>query len=350
MQIENDIKLDFCDVLIKPKRSTAPSRSSVKLVKNYKFLHSAFCLEGIPIIAANLDTVGTIMMAKALSKLDMFTALHKYYTVEQLVRFYQDTSYPAYHAFYTIGLKDEDLTKLQEVSQRIAPQKITRICIDVANGYTAYFVDYVKKIRDLFPQSIIMAGNVATPEMVSELLISGKADIVKIGIGPGGFCTTRIKTGVGYPQLSAIIECADAAHGLNGHVCADGGCVEAGDVCKAFGAGADFVMLGTMLTGHDECEVDYTEDVEGNKAANFYGMSSEEANNKYNGGLSNYKAAEGRCAKVEYKGSVERTVQEITGGLRSACTLTGADSLKALPKCTTFVRVNRTHNTYFEKR
>lgn len=346
MQIENDIKLDFSDVLIKPKRSTAKSRSSVNLIRKYKFLNSHLQMECFPIIAANMDTVGTISMAKALNKENMLTALHKYYSSEKLLEFYR--SHDSRNSFYTIGIKDDDLNKLLKIKEEIYPKTIDMICIDIANGYTSFFVDYVKKVRNIFPNSIIMAGNVATPEMVSELLISGGADIIKIGIGPGSFCTTRIVTGCGYPQLSAIIECADAAHGLNGHVCADGGCSSPGDVAKAFGAGADFVMLGTMLSGHDECEVDYTEDANGEKKAKFYGMSSEEANYKYNGGLSNYKAPEGRCVEIKCKGPVSNMLQYISGGLRSTCTYIGADSLKSLPKCCTFVRVNRTHSKFFE--
>ena len=226
------------------------------------------------------------------------------------------------------------------------------ICLDVANGYSNAFVDFIREVRDCFPDVAIMAGNVATKEMVQEYLFAG-ADIVKVGIGPGSVCTTRKITGVGYPQLSAVIECADAAHGLGGHICADGGCKTSGDVAKAFGAGADFVMVGGLLAGHDECrgevftEVANLETGEECKVMRFHGMSSREAMEEHYGGVASHRAPEGKEVEVPYRGPVENTVQEILGGLRSACTYSGAKSLKDLSKCTTFVRVNRTHNTVF---
>jgi GMP reductase len=199
--------------------------------------------------------------------------------------------------------------------------------------------------------------------MTQQLILSG-ADIVKVGIGPGSVCTTRIKTGVGYPQLSAVMECADAAHGLGGLVMADGGCTCPGDVAKAFAAGADFVMLGGMLAGHDQGggqvitkvfqtnELEVTMDGEQFKRefkqfVQFYGMSSKAANEKHFGGLKDYRAAEGKEVLITYKGNVSGTVQDILGGLRSACTYVGASQLKHLSKCATFVRVNRQVNNIF---
>tara|TARA_R110002110_G_scaffold143724_4_gene332614 strand:- start:389 stop:1069 length:681 start_codon:yes stop_codon:yes gene_type:complete len=216
------------------------------------------------------------------------------------------------------------------------------LCIDVANGYSQRFATTVEQIREKYPELIIIAGNVVTGEMTEELILSG-ADIVKVGIGPGSVCTTRIKTGVGYPQLSAIIECADAAHGLGGHIIADGGCSSSGDVAKAFGAGADFVMLGGMLAGHDEGG---GEVVDGN--VQFYGMSSDTANIKHFGGLKDYRSSEGRTVRLPYKGAIKDTVQDILGGIRSACTYAGARKLKDLSKCTTFIRVNNQYNRIFE--
>lgn len=204
-------------------------------------------------------------------------------------------------------------------------------------------------MRDNFPDLVIIAGNVVTGDMTTELILKG-ADIVKCGIGPGSVCTTRIQTGVGYPQLSAIIECADAAHGLNGHIVADGGCTTTGDIAKAFGAGADFVMIGGMFAGHNEgggekiYEKDHSEPV----GIRFYGMSSDTANTKHFGGLKNYRASEGREIIVPYRNEIASTVQEILGGLRSCCTYVGSRTLKSLPKCTTFVRTNKTHNTIYE--
>lgn len=352
MRIDNEIKLDFDDVLIQPKRSSMPSRSKVELERSYTTLNSKQVIHGIPIIAANLDTVGTFAMAEALSKFGMFTSLHKFYSKEKLIKFYSE-EIASEHCFYTLGIGEEDIKKLKSVQSSV--KLINKIVVDVANGYTEFFQNKVKEIRELCPDSILVAGNVATPEMVQELLLSGAADIVKIGIGPGKFCTTRLVTGCGYPQLSAVIECADAAHGLGGHIIADGGCRYPGDVAKCFGAGADFVMLGGMFSGTDQCEGDWEEQYEitkdsvvtgkmVKKSLKAYGMSSKEAMEKHAGGVSSYRASEGRCIKVPYKGPVEDVVQQILGGLRSTCSYVGAVKLKDLCKCTTFIRCNKVHS------
>jgi GMP reductase len=322
------------------------TRSGVNIEKAYDYLHAPVQEAVIPIVAANMDTVGTMAMAEKLEPEGMQTCLHKYYSVDELVNFF--TEKPRLGTFYTLGIKEEDVEKLLDVDDSLPEIDecglgIHKMCIDVANGYQKVFVDHVKRIRDLFPDTIIMAGNVCTPEMVSELLISGGADIVKIGIGPGSVCSTRRITGCGYPQLSAIIECADAAHGIGGHICADGGCREAGDVVKAFAAGADFVMLGGMLAGTDECEGEWEYSVEEREqeqikiGLKFYGMSSEAAMNKHNGGMESYRASEGIVKSVPYKGPVENVLQEVAGGIRSACAYVGAPTLKDLPKCATFV-------------
>ena len=338
MRIDNDPKLDFDDVLIRPKRSEAPSRASVDLQREYRFLNSRANWCGIPIVASNMDTVGTMTMAEALGP-EMMTCLHKHYPEDRLIEFFKTKS-SAQSTLFTLGIKDDEFEKLKHVKARA---DVRFVCVDAANGYTKYFVERVKRIRETFADLTIMAGNVATPDMVQELLISGAADIVKIGIGPGSVCTTRLMTGVGYPQLSAIIECADAAHGLRGHVCADGGCRWPGDVVKALAAGADFVMLGGLLAGHDECEGEWV--VENGKRVEmtFYGMSSRRALETYSGGRRDYRACEGREIRVPYKGPVKETIQEITGGLRSACAYVGAKRLKDLSKCTTFVVCNRPH-------
>lgn len=337
MRIEEDVKLDFCDVLIKPKRSDSPSRYKVDLNCKYKFLNSEATWEGIPIFAANMATVGTFAMAKVLDEKSLLTCLHKHYPLESLLNNFSK------NYFYTIGIKDEDFEKLEIFSKSFRPSKI---CIDVANGYTKYFVNKCKIIRDKYPDAIIMAGNVCTSEMVQELLFAG-VDIVKIGIGPGAVCTTRVVTGCGYPQLSAILECADTAHGLKGHVCADGGCVSSGDIAKAFGAGADFVMLGSMLSGTDECEGNWSYNGLNKTHLEFYGMSSKTAMDNFHGGQSEYKASEGKKVSVPYKGPVNDVLNEILGGLRSTCTMVGTEKLQDLSKCTTFIKVNRTHNTFF---
>lgn len=344
MHIEEAVKLDFKDVLIRPRRSTLTSRSEVNISRKFTFHHSRACFSGIPIIAANMDATGTFEMAEALGKHGLSTALHKHYPAEQLVAFFlslQRDGLPASTAFYSMGITKSDYEKFASVHAK-CPGAIEYACIDVANGYTESFINFVKRIRANFPHLTIMAGNVVTGDMTEELILAG-ADIVKVGIGPGSVCTTRKMTGVGYPQLSAVIECADAAHGLGGQICADGGCVVPGDLAKAFGGGADFIMLGGMLSGHDECGGDLVER-DGKQYKRFYGMSSRTAMEKYAGGVAHYRASEGKEVLVEYRGPVDDTLQEILGGVRSACTYVGAHKLKELTKRTTFIRVTQQLN------
>ena len=322
MRIIDDTKLDFADVLISPKRSQLTSRKEAELTRKFTFKHSNDKWTGIPIVASNMDHTGTIAMCHVLMEYPMLTALCKF--VESSEWGWNE------NIMRTIGL-DNDL----EFS---TPKWI---CIDIANGYTERFFTYVDKVRTKHTDAIIVAGNVCTPEATEQIVLAG-ADIVKIGIGPGSVCTTRRMTGVGYPQLSCIIECADAAHGLGGHVMSDGGCTVPGDIAKAFGAGADFVMLGGMLAGHKECEGEVKNDT-----MTFYGMSSDDAQLKYYGEKKPHRAAEGKKVQVPYRGNVADTIQDILGGLRSACTYAGARNIKSLPKCTTFVKVNRQLNTVY---
>ena len=347
MRIENDIKLDFKDVLIRPKRSTLNSRNHVDIRREFRFHHTGATWKGFPLIAANMDVTGTMAMAGALGRLGALTALHKHYPEGQLAEFF--ASEAGAHAFYSLGVTDADLEKLAKVAARSA---LRFLCLDVANGYSEKFLDTVKRVRDAHPACVIMAGNVVTGDMTEALILAG-ADIVKIGIGPGSVCTTRRVTGVGYPQLSAIIECADAAHGLKGLVCADGGCTVPGDIAKAYGAGADFVMLGGMLAGHDECEGEIRYEERGGErvpvAMGFYGMSSQTAMKKYAGGVAKYRAAEGKSVETPYRGPVEGTMDEIMGGVRSCMTYIGATQLKEVPKRTTFVRVTAQTNDVFGK-
>ncbi|GAA4974976.1 GMP reductase [Algibacter aquimarinus] len=344
MRIEYDIRLGFKDVMIRPKRSTLKSRSEVDLERHFKFLHSPSTWSGIPIMAANMDTVGTFEMAKALSNKKLFTAIHKHYSIKDWETFISNasTGFENYVAVST-GISEKDSLKLASIIKLHPSLKF--ICIDVANGYSEHFADFVKHTRNLYPEKVIIAGNVVTGEMVEELLLSG-ADIVKVGIGPGSVCTTRIKTGVGYPQLSAIIECADAAHGLGGQIISDGGCTTPGDIAKAFGAGADFVMLGGMLAGHSESGGEVIEK-QGKPYRKFYGMSSSTAMEKHVGGVADYRASEGKTVEVPFKGDVENTLQDILGGLRSTCTYVGASLLKELTKRTTFIRVNEQENRVY---
>jgi GMP reductase len=345
MHIEHEVKLDYKDVLIRPKRSTLTSRSEVDITREFAFRHARVQYRGIPIIAANMDTIGTFEMAHALDRFGLSTALHKHYAVDQYAGFFVPLERKS-AAFYSMGITRADEEKFGQL-MRSAPGAVQCACVDVANGYHENFVTFVARLRSQYPQLVIMAGNVVTGEMTEELILSG-ADIVKVGIGPGSVCTTRSLTGVGYPQLSAVIECADAAHGLGGHICADGGCTTPGDVAKAFGGGADFVMLGGMLAGHDECGGELIER-DGAKLQRFYGMSSRTAMELHSGGVAEYRAAEGKEVLVPYRGEVARTVQEILGGVRSACTYVGARRLKELSKRTTFIRVTQQANEVFGK-
>ena len=373
MRIENEVLLDYNDVLVRPKRSTLKSRSEVSLERRTKFRNyeppfphntEDYHYDGVPIMAANMDGVGTMEMADVLATGKIFTCLVKTYTAEELIKyFYGDGLDRTDYVAMSIGTGESDYNKLEQVYAK-REDNLKYVCMDIANGYSDHFAQHVRKVRKNFPQLVIIAGNVVTREMTEELILAG-ADIVKVGIGPGSVCTTRIQTGVGYPQLSAVIECADAAHGLGGHIIADGGCTCPGDVAKAFAAGADFVMLGGMLAGHDEgggeiiTKIYKTDEViKTGEAFNevyrekqfvqFYGMSSDAANTKHFGGLKDYRSSEGREVLVPYRGEVARTIQNILGGIRSTCTYVGASTLKQLSKCTTFVRVNNQFNRTYE--
>ncbi|MED5561398.1 MAG: GMP reductase [Pseudomonadota bacterium] len=328
MLINEEIKLDYSDVLIRPKRSTMSSRGEVNLERTHKFLWSKKEWSGIPIMSANMDTVGTPSMHTVLSKHNMVTCPARHYLKNSTKEFRGKEANICWFG----GI--DEIDNLKKVQSGF-------IGLDVANGYTIRFVDAVKKLREKCPDATIAAGNVVTADMTQELVLAG-ADIVKVGIGPGSVCTTRIKTGIGYPQLSAVIECADAAHGLNAHIIADGGCVSSGDIVKAFAGGADFVMIGGMLAGHDECEGKVE-----NGFMEFYGMASESAMDKHDNHNS-YRGAEGKTVKIPHRGRVDDTIKDILSGIRSACTYVGANSLRTLSKCTTFVRVNNTHNTIYE--
>ena len=342
MLLENDLKLDFSNVLLRPKRSTAESRKDVNLWRSMKFRNSEGEFYGVPIMAANMDGVGTLEMAEVLCSNGMFTCLNKPISEEDLINhFSTDSKLPINYTAMTIGATKREEDKFASVYKK-TDERVKFLCIDVANGYTEYFSNFVYGMRSTYPNLTIIAGNVVTADMTQELIING-ADIVKVGIGPGSVCTTRIQTGVGYPQLSAVIECADAAHGLGAHVIADGGCSSPGDIAKAFGGGADFVMLGGMLAGHDQGGGEVIDNT-----VRFYGMSSETANDKHFGGLRDYRAAEGKEVKIPYKGDVKNTVQDILGSLRSTCTYIGAKRLKDIPKCATFIRCSDTHNRVYE--
>ena len=339
MRIEDDIKLDYSDVLIRPKRSTLTSRYDVDMNREFQFFHSKKKWTGVPIMASNMDTVGTPEMYKELFQHNMITCPARHYLngpSAELTAFRLRNDAGIYgHNLCMMGGID-DITTLTTHNL-----KWDFIGIDVANGYTISVIEAVKSLRYHVPDATIVVGNVVTADMTQELILAG-ADIIKVGVGPGSVCTTRLKTGIGYPQLSAVMECADAAHGLGGHIIADGGCTNSGDIVKAFAAGADFVMIGGMLAGHDECD-----GVVKDGMMQFYGMASESAMDRHNVPHREYRGVEGKTVSVPYKGPVKNTLIDILSGIRSACTYVGAKRLKSLSKCATFVRVNNTHNTIY---
>ena len=339
MKIEEDIKLDFNDVLIRPKRSTMSSRSEVNLERTFKFPNSGQEWTGVPVIAANMDTVGTYDVYKELSKHKIITAMHKFYSVED----YKEMDLNKEYFMVSTGINENDLIRLKEIVSAI---DVKFICIDVANGYMSKLCEFCSKVRELYPDKIIVAGNVVTREITEDLILRGKVDIVKCGIGPGSACLTRTQTGVGMPQLSAIMECSDAAHGVNGCIIGDGGITCPGDMSKAFCGGADFVMMGGQFAGHDENPGEVIEE-NGGKYKLFYGMSSDTAMKTHYGKMDKYRSSEGRTIKIKYKGKLEDTVLNYLGGVRSTCTYMNAQSIKNMGKCCTFVRVNRQLNTIY---
>jgi GMP reductase len=334
--ISSDVKLDFSDVLMVPKRSELGSRSEVSLERTITFKHSRKTWTGVPIVVANMDTTGTVEMARELEKYKMLTCLHKYHEVEDIP---EDLNVDYYAV--SVGISDKDFERLKRIMEARGP---SFICVDVANGYSVKFLDAVKRIRDEFPSATIIAGNVVTREMVEELILNAGVDIVKVGIGSGSVCTTRLQTGVGYPQFSAVLETADAAHGVGGMIMSDGGVQVPGDFAKAFGGGADFVMAGSMFAGFKESGGELIEREDGSKVKVFYGMSSASAMNKYSGGVAKYRSAEGKTVEVEYKGEVEGQVLNIMGGIRSTMTYLGARKFKHIAKCASFIRVNNQVN------
>ena len=344
MIIEDDIKLDYSDVLIRPKRSTLTSRFDVDMERTYTFYHSRKEWTGVPIMASNMDTTGTFEMHNELSTHGMITCIARHYNKSGLK--WNETDRKNKLCVMS-GISGTEISEIIGVATTFSD--IAFIGLDVANGYTINFVDSIKRLRNEIPNATIIAGNVVTADMTAELILAG-ADIVKVGVGPGSVCTTRIKTGIGYPQLSAVIECADAAHGVGGHIIADGGCNSSGDIVKAFAAGADFVMIGGMLAGHDECdgELIFEDDNPDPIGMNFYGMASKTAMDRHGHANREYRGEEGKTVTVPYRGAVRDTVVDILSGVRSGCTYVGANRLKDLTKCATFVKVNSTHNRVYE--
>ena len=345
MRLDNEVKLDYKDVLLKPKRSTLSSRRDVEMTRSFTFRNSKETYECCPIVASNMDGVGTFSMAKVIQEYKMMTTITKTTTLEQWREAVGNGIKLKYVSVCTgtgkLWDKDaEDYATMKQVLLSYPDVKF--ITIDVANGYHTNFSNFIYDVREEFPDKTIIAGNVVTAEMTEELIIQG-ADIVKVGIGPGSVCTTRTMAGVGVPQFSAVMECADAANGVGGHIMADGGCNMPGDIAKAFGGGAHFVMLGGMLAGHNESEVEVK-----NGKREFYGMSSDRAREVHGKRKDGYRGNEGRAVILPDRGPVKETIEDILGGVRSSCTYIGARRLKDIPKCASFVRCNQPLNTVFE--
>ena len=337
MKIIQDTKLDFSDVLIQPRNTSLRSRSEVSLEREFKFKHSEQIWKGVPLIASNMDTVGTIEMYHSLKNHNMLTCFHKF------LKEYPENDRNKY--IVSIGIRDKDFQKLESLYQ-ISPEKCNLVCVDVANGYMDSLLVFCQRVRELIPHCILIAGNVVTGDRTKELILEGKVDIVKVGIGNGSVCTTRLQTGCGMPQLSALLECGEAAHEVGGHILCDGGITCPGDAGKAFGAGSDFVMMGSMLAGHEESGGDLIK--ENDKLYKiFYGMSSTEAMNKHYGGVNEYRSSEGKCVKIEYKGPVENTIKNLLGGLRSTCTYVNAKDIKDLHHNVVFYKVNNIVNKIY---
>jgi GMP reductase len=346
MRIDYNIHLDYSDVLLKPKRSTLSSRRDVDIYREFKFRNSGKSLRYTPIMASNMDGVGTFSMAKVLQEFKMMTVIRKHYTYDEWKSAVADGLRLKYVSVCTGtgAIWDENSSDYQTMKRVLQSfPDIPFITIDVANAYHEQFVDFVQRIRSEYPDKVIIAGNVVSPEMTEELIING-ADVVKIGIGPGSVCTTRTQTGVGVPQFSAIVECADAANGVDGHIIADGGCTQPGDVAKALAAGAHFVMLGGMLAGHDESEFELRD---GKRV--FYGMSSQSAFDAHGARKDGYRGTEGKTVVLADRGPVRDTVEQILGGVRSTCTYIGARRIKDMPKCAHFVRVNNVINRVYDR-
>ncbi len=350
MRIEAEIKLDYKDVLLRPKRSTLTSRKDVDLTRTFKFYHSPKVWTGVPIMTANMASCGTFDMARTLAPHQIITTFHKYYDVSDYVEFFKDFSQPDY-VMYTLGTREEDFEKLHQMIKSDLMKNFSFVCLDIPNGYLEHFLKKIAEVRALLPEHILVAGNVVTNEISEEIILSG-ADIVKVGIGPGSACTTRRMTGVGYPQLSAVIECADAVHGIAndqgyGLVIADGGQQYPSCVAKAFCAGADFNMYGSMFSGYDQSGGELVE-VDGKKYKEYFGSSSNKALQKFYGKKEKHRSSEGREVLMPYKGDIGNYIQDLFGALRSTGTYIGARSLKEFCKRATFVRVNSQLTNYLE--
>ncbi|XP_015747921.1 PREDICTED: GMP reductase 1-like [Acropora digitifera] len=305
--LDHSVRLDFKDVLIRPKRSTIRSRADVDLSRHFHFKYAKKTLpeDVIPIISANMDTIGTFEMAIALSQHKLLTAIHKHYSVEEWLVFGKDHPDVLPYVIASCGMMEDDIIRLRQVLDGCPA--VPAICLDVANGYSEHFVEFVKTVREKFPDHIIMVCHC-------------RALIAHLQSIRGHFVAFLCSLMIVYFLLD----------------------------WRSFvlGAGADFVMLGGMFAGHDQSGGELVER-DGKKYKIFYGMSSTTAMKKHAGGVANYRSSEGKTVEVPYRGNVHDTVKDVLGGVRSTCTYVGAEKLKELPRRTTFIRVTMQLNNVF---
>lgn len=364
MQIVDSVQLDFSDVLIKPRRSSIDSRSKVNITRDYKFKWCPNVITGTGIMQSNMGTIGNFEVSRKMLGNGLFACLHKHHDIDKLLSFYKELVDKGNdiwrRCLLSIGLRDDGIGKLRILNNELGIQ--VGIKFDVPNGYIPQVKERVIELRKEFPKMFIMVGNVVTGDITEDLILSG-ADCVSVGIGGGSACRTREKTGCGRPQLSTVIECADAAHQVGGMICSDGGITCPGDICKAFGAGADFIMIGGLFAGTDEAEgeiitkhiitneYDMVHDcpcLEEKRFKQFYGMSSTLAQEKFQGGMKNYRASEGVVIEVPYSGSMDSILEDMLGSIRSMMTYIGAKNLKNIPKQCVFYKVNNQRNHIFD--
>lgn len=371
MQIVDSVQLDFSDVLIKPRRSSIDSRSKVNISRDYKFKWCPIPITGTGIMQSNMGTIGNFEVSRKMLEQGLFACLHKHHNVEDLVSFYKELFSNGdgtwRRCFLSIGLRDNGIEKLRTINKELGVQ--IGIKFDVPNGYIPQVKERVIELRKEFPEMFIMVGNVVTGDITEDLILSG-ADCVAVGIGNGAQCLTRRQTGCGRPQFSALVECSDAAHQVGGMVCCDGGITCPGDLGKAFGAGSDFIMIGSLFAGTDEADGEiitkwinngeydrflydigykFEPHLEEKKFKQFYGMSSTLAQEKFGNGKPSYRASEGRVTLMPYVGSIDGVIEELLGGLRSTMTYIGAKNLKDIPKQSVFFKVHNQLNQTFEK-
>ena len=335
MFYSSEKKLNFKDVLIVPKSSKINSRKDVILDTKILFPASGINWTGVPIMASNMDNVGTFEMGFALQNFHMTNAVSKFYNKDAWVKSISNGLDLEFN-FITFGL--QEISEIDEIISYILQKtnkNIKTIVFDIPNGYIEKFSKIISEARKEFPKLGIIAGNVVTAEGVRLLMDSG-ADGVKVGIGSGGVCDTTETTGIGYPQLSAAIDCSLEVKKYNGFIVSDGGVKITGDISKAFAAGSGFVMLGSLLAAHKESMAPIIRK-DNKNFRELYGMSSTQAMTKHYGGVADYRTSEGKSILVEDRGPVKNTLNKILGAMRSTCTYINAKNIGEIHENSSFI-------------